>query len=146
MHEKYAGAGQIIGVEELAPGRTGAPTNHAGGFGCLRLVEFADQGGQDMRRFEVIVVIRPVHVGGHGADKVAAVLATVGLAEFDAGDFGDGIPLIGRFQRAGKQIILLQWLGRQLRINAGAAQEEQFDNSGLAGAANQIVLDLKILI
>ena len=99
-----------------------------------------------MRRFEVIVVIRPVHVGGHGADKVAAVLATVGLAEFDAGDFGDGIPLIGRFQRAGKQIILLQWLGRQLRINAGAAQEEQFDNSGLAGAANQIVLDLKILI
>jgi hypothetical protein len=43
---------------------------------------------------KVEVVARPIQVGRQSADEVAAVLAPVGLAQLDAGDLGDRVPLV----------------------------------------------------
>ena len=109
-------------------------------------VEFPDERGQDMGGLRIVVVVRPVQVRGHGADEVAAVLPAVGLAHLDAGDLGDGIPLVGGFQRAGEEVFLLQRLGGELGINAGAAEEEQFLHAGLPGAVDEVVLDLEVFV
>src|SRR3546814_6483597 len=46
---------------------------------------------------------RPVEIGRHDRYEVAAILPAIGLAEHQAGDLGDGIPLVGRFERPGQQ-------------------------------------------
>jgi hypothetical protein len=81
-------------------------------------MRLGDQGRQDVAGGEVEIVLRPVEVGRHGRDEVAAVLAAVGLGELDAGDLGDGVPLIGRLQRAGEQGFLADRLGGEPRIDA----------------------------
>ena len=68
---------------------------------------------------QVEIVARPVEIGRHGRDEVAAVLAAIGLRQLDAGDLGDGVPLVGRLQRAGEQRVLGDRLRRELRIDAG---------------------------
>ena len=60
-------------------------------------MEFADEGGEDVGVGEVEVVVDAVEVGGHGGDEVNAILLVIGFAEFESGDFGDGVGFIGRF-------------------------------------------------
>ena len=76
----------------------------------LGLVKFPKEGGHHMAVLQVVVVARPVEVGGHGGNEVGPVLVPVGLAEFDAGNLGDGVGFIGRFQCAGEQGVLDQGL------------------------------------
>ena len=41
-------------------------------------------------------VARPIKIGRHGYDEVAAMLAPVRLAQFDTGDLGHGVgPVVG---------------------------------------------------
>jgi hypothetical protein len=47
----------------------------------------------------VEVVLRAIEVGWHGGDGVEAVLDAVRLAHLDAGDLGDGVPLVGGLER-----------------------------------------------
>ena len=93
----------------------------------------------------VVIVIQTVEVGGHGADEIAAVLAPAGLAQFDAGDFGDGVPLVGGLERTAQEVFLLQRLRRQLGIDAGTAQEEQLFDPVQIGPMDEIILDLQVL-
>ena len=75
-------------MQKFSAWHTCAPDrNNAGSVG-LSLVNLADERWQDMRGAEVEVVIRTVEVRRHAGDEVFAVLLRVGLAEFDAGDFG----------------------------------------------------------
>ena len=56
------------------------------------------------RRGETFVtrkITRAVQIGRHGADKMTAELPPTGLAQSDPGDFGNGVPLIGRLERPG---------------------------------------------
>jgi hypothetical protein len=73
-------------------------------------------------------------------------LPPIRLTHFDAGDFRDGIPFVGRFERAGEEVLLLDWLWRKLGIDARAAEEQQFLHAGLMRAMDEIVLDLQILV
>jgi hypothetical protein len=57
-------------------------------------MEAADQRRQHVAVGGVLVVARPVEVGGHQADRIKAVLAPQRLTQLDAGDLGDRIPLI----------------------------------------------------
>ena len=93
-------------MQELAQRRAGAPHVERRRAGQLGFVRLADQGGQDVARLEVEIVAGAVEVRRHGGDEVAAVLAAEGLAELDAGDLGDRVPLVGRLQRAGEQALL----------------------------------------
>ena len=54
-----------------------------------------------------------------------AMLATICVAQFDGRDLCDGVPLIGRLQRAGEQGILRHGLGREFGVDAGGAEIEQ---------------------
>ena len=74
----------------------------------LGLVKPADQRGDDVAVFGMIIVAGAVEIGRHHADEVGAVLAAIGLGQLDAGDLGDRIGLVGRLQRPGQQRILAQ--------------------------------------
>ena len=58
----------------------------------------AQQGGQHMAVGGVVVVAWPIKIGGHQADRIKAVLTPQSLTEFDATNFGDRIPRVGRLQ------------------------------------------------
>ena len=58
-------------------------------------MELANPGGQDVAGLQVEVVARAIQVGGHGGDEIGAVLAVVALAHQDAGDFRDGVGIVG---------------------------------------------------
>ena len=98
--------------------------------------------GKNVRGDQVEIVVRPVKVRRHRGDEVRAVLAAVGLAEFDARDLGDCVGLVGRLERAGKERALGNRLRRVLRINAGAAEKQKFANPRVVSSAQDIVLEL----
>jgi hypothetical protein len=111
----------------------------------------ANQRGDDVGVFGVVVVTGAIKVGGHYASVVhavaCAVLAVVAFAEFDARYFGDGVGLVGRFQRAGEQGVFAHGLGGELGVDAAAAQKEQFFHAiakcsiDHVGLHHQVVVD-----
>lgn len=88
------------------------------GFGHLGFMGLADQGRQYVAGVQVEIVAGAIEVGGHSADKIAAVLAAIGLGQLDTGDLGDGVPFISRLQGAGKQGALGDRLGCLFGVNA----------------------------
>ena len=84
---------------------------------------FADQRGQDVAVGEVVVVVGAVKVGGHDAHIAGAVLAVAAFAQLDAGDLGDGIGLVGLFQRAGEKVVLPDRLRAIARVDATGTEE-----------------------
>lgn len=143
--EVEAGAGEVITVEEFTPWGAGAPEGDAGIAAGLGLVEFADHGGEDVGVLRVEIVAGAVEVGGHGADEAGAELLAVGLAEADAGDFGDGVGVVGGFERAGEEGRFGDGLGGVFGVNAGAAEEEKFFDAGGVGGGDDVVLDLQVI-
>lgn len=107
-------------------------------------MEAANERGEDMAVFRVIIVPGAVQVGGHRADGVKPVWLAVCLAH-DAGDFCQGIGIVGLLQRAREQALLLDRLGAQPRIDAGRTEEEQLLAAVAPGAVDNVVLDLQIL-
>ena len=77
--------------------------------------------------------------------KSAPCCLPVGLAEFDAGDLGDRVRFVGRFQQTGQQRLLLDRLRRELRVNARAAQEEQLAHPGSVGRLDDVILDFEVV-
>src|SRR3546814_20495121 len=73
------------------------------GRGLFRLVEAPEHGGRHMAMFGMKVVARPIKVRRHGGNEVTTVLLAIGLTEHDATDLRNRIPLICRFERAGKE-------------------------------------------
>jgi hypothetical protein len=145
IHQEDHGVGEVIHVEELAQRRPGAPDDDLGGVGRLGLVEPPYEGGQDVRVLRVEVVLRTVEVGGHGRDGVKAVLDAVRLAHLDAGDLGDGVPLVGGLERAGEERVLRDGLRRELGVDAGGAEEEELaDGAALERRVDDVGLDLEV--
>src|SRR5699024_10177402 len=112
----------------------------------LRLVEAADQRRQHMAVGGVVVVVGTVQVGRHDADVVGAVLAVEVLAVFQAGDLGQGVGLVGLFQRRGQQAAFRHGLGRQAGINAGAAQKFQLFAAVLPGRVDDVHLQNHVVV
>src|ERR1022692_1653064 len=108
-------------------------------------MKFTDERGQNMRGLQIIIVIRPIEVGRHHADEIAAVLAAVGLAHFDAGDFGDGVPLIRRFERASQKMLLFDRLGGEFWVNARTSEEQKLFDAGQMRPMDEVVLNLQVL-
>ena len=53
-----------------------------------------DQRSQHMTVIRVIVIARPIQIGGHQADRIKTVLLTQGFAELDTGNLGDCVALV----------------------------------------------------
>ena len=126
LHEKDGRLGQVIHIQKFPAGPPGTPDFHRIRPPDFGLVEFPEQGRQHMRTGQAEIIPRPVEIGWHQRDGVEAVLSMVGLAQFKPGNLGDGIPLVGCFQRAAEQIVFLYRLRAVARIDAGGAQKGQF--------------------
>ena len=72
---------------------------------------------------EVEIVARAIEIGGHRRDEIASMLTSIGLAELQSRNFGNGVPFIGGFKRPGQQCALFNRLRRELRINAGGTEK-----------------------
>src|SRR5205814_8216642 len=81
----------------------------------------------------------------HRGNKIRAVLAVVSLAEFNAGNLGDRVSFVRRLKESAQQRALGNRLRRVLRINAGAAKEQQLANAVFVRGPNDVVLALEIL-
>ena len=77
LHQKHAGVGQIVDVEELPPGRSRAPDHDFVAAFLARVVEPANHRRQDVPAVQIEVVVRPIEIGGHRRDEVAAELLAV---------------------------------------------------------------------
>ena len=112
LHQEHARVGEIVDVQELAPRRAACPRPRPrrarSTFASWNLRISA---GRTCELVEIEVVVRPVQVGRHRRDEVAAVLRAVGLAQLDARDLRDRVRLVGRLERAGEQCVL----GHRLR-------------------------------
>ena len=110
----------------------------------------ADQCRDDVAVSRVVVVARAIQVGGHDAAVVhtmaVAKLAVVAFAEFDASDLGDGIWLVGGFERAGEQSVFGHGLGRQLGVDTAAAQKQQLLHAVAKRRLNHVGLDHQVLV
>lgn len=146
LHQKEAGVGEVFAEEEFAAGGAAAPDGDAGGVIHFGLVEAADEGRQHVAVFGVVVVADAVEVGGHHADEVGAILVAVGFAEFDAGNLGDGVGLVGGFERAGEQVVFPQGLGGHFGVNAAAAEEHQFLHPVLPGGMNDVGFHQQVVV
>ena len=71
-----------------------------------------------MAVFRVVVVPWTVQICGHRADEIAAVLVAISVAHFQACDLGNGIGLIGGFQRSSQQRIFIHGLRCVFGVNA----------------------------
>jgi len=109
-------------------------------------MNFSDQRRQHVGGFQVEIVVGAIEVGRHGGEEPGPVLAIVGAAHGDASDLGDGVRLVGRFQRPGQEVFLLQRLGCQLRIDAAAPQEEEPLDAGELSVADNVTLDHQVVV
>ena len=75
----------------LAARCTTAPNHEFSVTALLGDVCLVHQRRQHMAGGEVVVVVRPVEIGGHHAHVLTAVLMGVALGEFDTGDFGNRV-------------------------------------------------------
>ncbi|CAL5049018.1 unnamed protein product [Urochloa decumbens] len=145
IHQEDDSIGEVVNVQELTQRRARAPDDDLRGVRRLGLVEPADERGQDVGVLRVEVVLRAVEVGRHGGDGVEAVLDAVGLAHLDAGDLGDGVPLVGGLERAGEERALRNGLRREFRVDAGGAQEEKLaDGAAAERGVDDVGLDLEV--
>lgn len=112
---------EIFSRQVSALGRPGDILLGISTSGNLGFVKATDESWDDVGIFWVVVVARAIEVCGHDAAVVhpvaGAVLAVVAFAELDAGDFGDGVGLVGGFQRPGKQGIFAHGLICQLGVD-----------------------------
>lgn len=84
--------------------------------------------------------MRAVQVGWHHRTVVAAVLPVVGLAQFNPGDLGDGIRLVGRLQRSLQQLAFRHRLPCQFRIDTGRTEKQQFVHVVQVRGVNNVAL------
>ena len=85
----------------------------------------ADQGRRHMAVFAMVVVARPMQVGGHEADCIKTMLFAQRFAELQVRDLGGRIQLIGGLQRSREQRLLTDRLLSKLRADSAATQRQQ---------------------
>ena len=92
------------------------------------------------------VVVWPVQVGWHDRAVIASVLAVVRFAQFDPGDFGNGIRLVGRLQRTLQQLAFCHRLFCQFRVDTGRSEKQQFVHVVLMRGVNDVALNHHVLV
>ena len=149
FEDEEDGVRQVVDVQEFAFGGAAAPERNgrvrAVGRRALRLVKLTEQCRQDVARFKVKVIVRAVEVRGHQREEIVAVLFVVGLAQLDAGDLGDRVPLVRGLQWAGEQALLRHRLRGVLRVDAGGAEKEEALDAGLVGRGDDALLDGQVV-
>ena len=146
LHEKEAGVGQVVDVQEFAAGGACAPECDGGVTPEFGFVEFADERGEDVGALEVVVVVGAVEVGGHRGDVVATVLISIGIAQLDACDFGDGVGFVGGFEGAGEEVFFFEGLRGEFRVDAAGSEEHQLGDAVFFSGVDDVGLDHEVVV
>src|ERR1700730_7767217 len=93
----------------------------------------------------MVVIARPIQIGGQDGDEITVVLAAIGLAQFNTGNLCNSIPLIGWLELAGQQLVLTDRLFGKFWIDAARTKKQQLTNSNLLASANEIEFDREIV-
>ena len=113
---------------------------------ALGKMNLANHGGKHVGVLEVEVVVGTIEVGRHDSDVVGAVLEIEALAHLESGNLGDGVWLVGVLKRRGQQAILGHGLRSLAGIDAGGAEEEKFLYAMLPCLADDVLLNLQVLV
>ena len=111
-----------------------------------RSLELADHRRQHMPPHHIVVVARSIEVGRHQRMIDNALVAPQELAELQAGDLRERIPLVRLLQRRGEQCRFGDRLRRHARIDAGGTQKQQPLHARLVGAHHGIHRDERVLV
>ena len=120
IHQEQAGAREVIHVQELT---LGARCPKPGALTFRLEPPRAPCAAAPVRRGCSLGLSPGVEVCRHSRDKIAAILAPVGLTQLDPSDLSDRVRFVGRLEHAGQQAIFRHRLGRELRIDARAPKE-----------------------
>ena len=112
-------------------------------FGKINL---ADHSRQHVRIFKMEIIVRPVEVRRHHGNIVSAILQIETLAHLQPRNLRNGIRLVGIFERRGEQAVLRHRLRRFAGIDAGRAEKQKFLHAVAETLADDVLLDLQILI
>ena len=99
-----------------------------------------------MAVLQVVVVARPIQVGGHHAGVARAVLRIKAFAQLDAGNLGQGVRLVGWLQRASEQILFFDGLRAITWVNAARTQKHQIVDASTVSPLNQVGLHHQVLV
>ena len=150
VHDMHAGRRHVVNKQEFTAWRSRAPDGDLGCVAGLGFVKSADQRGNDVAVFRVVVVTRAVQVGGHDAAVVDAVagtvLAVVALAQLDTGNLGNRIGLVGGLQQSGEQCVFGHRLRGLARVDAAGTEEQQLLHAVLERRINHVGLHHQILV
>ena len=113
---------------------------------ALGQMDLTDHGRQHMAVLQMEIVVRPVKVCRHHGDVVRPVLQVETLTHLQPRYLGDGIRLIGIFQRRREQHLFFHRLRSLTRINARAAQKEQLLHPVAETLADDVLLYLQVLV
>src|SRR5712664_148568 len=94
---------------------------------------------------EIILISGPKQICRHGRQEAGAVLAIVGPAHLDAGDFGKRVRPVGWLQRTSQKVFFFDRLRTQLRIDAAGAQEQQALGTPAVSTVDHVRLNGKVL-
>lgn len=109
-------------------------------------MRLSQEGRQDVRGLEVVVVAGPVEVRGLAGDVARAVLPPVGLDELQPGDLGNGVPLVRLLEWTREECLLVDRLRRVLGVDAGGAEEDKALDAGLVGGVDDVRLDHQVVV
>lgn len=146
FQQEYAGFGHVVHMQEFAQGVASAPDGHLFGSRQLGFAKAPDQRRDHMAVFRMIIIAWAVQIGGHGADRIKAILLAVCLAHLDSRDFRQGVCVVGGFQRSGEQASFLDRLGAHLGVEARRSEKQQLPAVIAAGAVNDVILYLQVLV
>src|ERR1700680_4759553 len=94
----------------------------------------------------MVGVAGTVEVARHHGNEIRPMLPPVGLAQLDASDLGDGIPLVCGLKRAREELRLNDRLASELRINAGRPQKEELLDAGVVGGGDRLRWHYQIIV
>ena len=109
-------------------------------------MEFTNERWQHVTRRKIEVVFGTIQVGGHRRNEIAAVLTTVRLTQFDAGNLGDCVPLVRWFERTREQLLFGNWLSCMTRIDARTAEVQQLRDTHTMACFNHSSMDHEVVV
>ncbi len=98
-----------------------------------------------MTVLQMEIVVGTIEIGGHHGNIVGAILKVIALAHLQTGNLGNGILLIGVFERRCEQRVFLHRLRSILGIDAGGTKEKELLYMMLVSLLDDVALHLHVL-
>src|SRR5437660_1213000 len=129
-------------MQKFAARLARSPNNHLPCSAHFSLVRLAQQRGQRVRSLKIEIITRAVKICRHDGDEIRAILARKSLTQLYTGNLGNRVRFVGWFKRPAQKRALRNWLRSKFRIDARAAEKQEFARPRLVRCTNNVVLNL----